>query len=329
MIVLGHCYGLSGWYISNNVEKIFYSLTLNGSVYFVFISGFLYYHIFYQRFNYKKFMLKKIQFVLVPYLVCSAIPILDTVFFDGGGEFLPPGLKDKPFLAIIWYLITGAIFDSYWYIPMAMLLFAISPLINLVIKSDKVLEAILFLLPISLIIHRPVANINAIHSLIYFLPIYLLGVWSSINNKRIYSYLRDKKKKVILILAAIALGLIQVLVFQESGNFHKEFWSITLPDINLIQKILLCFLFMSILDYYEDADIISLKKTAETSFAIYFIHQFLIDGIMSVVDKLNWTYQGNFFTLILATFLIMTGSMAIAYSVKAIFLKNSRYLIGW
>ena len=329
LIVLGHCYGLSGWNISNNVEKIFYSLTLNGSVYFVFISGFLYYHIFYQRFNYKKFMLKKIQFVLVPYLVCSAIPILDAVFFDGGGVFLPAGLRDRPFLAIIWYLITGRIFDSYWYIPMAMLLFAISPLINLIIKSDRVLKAILFLLPISLIVHRPVANINAIHSLIYFLPIYLLGIWSSINNKRIYSYLRDNKKKVILLLAAIALGVIQVLVFQESGNFHKEFWSVTLPDINLIQKILLCFLLMSILDLYEDADIISLKKTAETSFAIYFIHQFLINGIMSVADKLNWTYQGNFFTLILATFLITTGSMAIAYSVKAIFQKNSRYLIGW
>lgn len=329
LIVLGHCYDLSRWDISNNVEKVFYSLTLNGSVYFVFISGFLYHHIFYQRFNYKKFMLKKTQFVFLPYLLFSLIPILYTVFLDGGGQYLPNELREQPFLATIWYFVTGRISYAYWYIPMAMLLFAISPVINWIIRSRRVLEAILFLLPISLIIHRPVDNINPIHSLIYFFPIYLIGIWSSINHKRIYAYLRDHKKKAIIILLAIALGIIQVFVFQQSGNFHKEFWSMTVPDVNLIQKILLCFVFMSVLDLYENSDITSMKKTAQTSFAIYFIHPFLISFLISVTSKLNLTYQGNFFTLILTTLFIVVASMVIAYSVKAVFQKNSRYLIGW
>ncbi len=88
---------------------------------------------------------------------------------------------------------------------------------------------------------------------------------------------------------------------------------------------------MSILDYYENADISSMKKTAETSFAIYFIHPFLINAIYSIAKKLNLnlSYQGNFFTLVLATFLIVIISMAIAYGIKAILKKNSRYLIGW
>ena len=330
LIVLGHSYDLSRWDISNNVEQVFYSLTLNGSVYFVFISGFLYYHIFYQRFEYKKFMLKKTQFVFLPYLLFSLIPILFTVFLGGGGEFLPEGLKQQPFLATIWYFATGRISYAYWYIPMAMLLFALSPVINWIIKSDRILEVILFLLPISLIIHRPIDNINPIHSLIYFFPIYLIGIWSSINNKRIYAYLRDHRKKLVLILLAIAIGVIQVSVFQQPGNFHKEFWSITVPDVNLIQKILLCFLFMSVLDLYENKDITSMKKTAETSFAIYFIHPFLINAIISIATRLNlMTYQGNFLTLIVATFCIMIISMAIAYSIKAVLKKNSRYVIGW
>ncbi len=141
--------------------------------------------------------------------------------------------------------------------------------------------------------------------------------------------MRDNKKKVIIILLAIALSIIQILVFKQSGNFHKEFWSITVPDINLIQKILLCFLFMSILDLYEDTDITSIKKTAETSFAIYFIHPFLINALIGVASRLNLTYQGNFFTLILATALTVIMAMAIAYSIKAVLKKNSRYLIGW
>ena len=139
LIVLGHCYDLSRWDISNNVENIFYSLTLNGSVYFVFISGFLYYHIFYHRFNYKKFMLKKTQFVFLPYLLFSLVPVLYTVFIGGGGQYLPDGLREQPFLATIWYFVTGRISYAYWYIPMAMLLFAISPLINLIINIIVVL----------------------------------------------------------------------------------------------------------------------------------------------------------------------------------------------
>lgn len=329
LIVLGHCYDLSHWEISNNIENLFYSLSLNGSVYFVFISGFLYNHIFYPRFEYKKFMVKKSQYVLLPYLLFSLVPILITVFIGGGGEYLPENLSNRPIIATLWFLVTGRVIFAYWYIPMAMLLFAISPLINLVIKSEKVLPTILFLLPISLIIHRPIDNINPLHSLIYFLPVYFIGIWSSINNKKIYAYLQDNNKKVAVAALALALGVIQVYVFQVTGNFHKEFWSLTVIDINLLQKILLCFLFMSILDIYENADITTMKKTAATSFAIYFIHPFLINTFISISSRLGINYSGNFFTLILATFLVVAISMAIAYSCKAILKKNSRYLIGW
>ncbi len=50
------------------------------------------------------------------------------------------------------------------------------------------------------------------------------------------------------------------MLFKETGNFHKDFFTIDLPDINLIQKILLCFLFMSVLDSYENSDFPILKK---------------------------------------------------------------------
>ena len=329
IIVLGHCFDFAHWNISNNFENFIYALSLNGTVYFVFISGFLYYHIFYHKFNYKKFMYKKIQYVLLPYILFSIVPILFTVFFDGGGEQLPDSLKDNPVVAIIWYLVTGKIIVAYWYIPMAMLLFAVSPLVNLLIKSQKVLEAFLLLLPVSLIIHRPIGNINAVHSLIYFFPVYLLGVWSSINNKAIYAYLKDNKKKIAIGLLAIALGFIQILVFKQTGNFHKGFWSITVPDVNLLQKILLCFLFMSILDIYENTNFKLVSKIAEISFAIYFIHPFVVNILYSVSIRLNLNYQGNFFSWIIAGFLVLVISAAIAFTVKAVLKKNSRYLIGW
>jgi probable poly-beta-1,6-N-acetyl-D-glucosamine export protein len=232
-------------------------------------------------------------------------------------------------LAIVWYLLTGRFYTAYWYIPMAVLLFAISPIINQIIKSQKILIVSLLLLSISLIVHRPLDNINTLHSLIYFLPVYLIGIWSSINHQKILDCLKSKLSKAILIVVAFNLVAVQVFLFNSLGNFHKQFWTITVPDVNLLQKILLCFLFISILNRYENTDITLVKKTAETSFAIYFIHPIVIGIIHYIFKKLNIDYEGTILNLILATLVVTLASMAIAFGFKIVFKKNSRYLIGW
>ena len=332
IIVMAHSYGVAHWNVYHNpttLEKFFYSLNLNGSVFFVFISGFLYNHIFYAKFDYQKFMLKKAKYVLLPYLVCSAIPIWQTVFLRDGGHFLPDALQDRPLLSILWFIGTGRAVYAYWYIPMIMLIFAISPLINYLIRSQHLLNAFFLLLPISTIVHRPVNNMNPLHSLVYFLPVYLLGIYTSIHQRKIYSYLKSNRNQIIILLIALGLGAIQVLLFNQSGNFNKSFFSVTVPDINLIQKILLSFLFLAVLDRYEQADIKSMKKTAETSFAIYFIHPFLINPLIDLSKNLPWKFQGNLLTLLIATLVMVIISMAIAQIFKLILKKNSRYLIGW
>lgn len=344
LIVMTHSYGIAHWNVFNNaslLEKLFYSFNLNGSVFFVFISGYLYYHIFYAKFQYQKFLTKKIQFVLVPYLICSTLPILYTVFdlnnewifhivFDSGGRgFLPDSIKDKPLLSILWFLATGRATYAYWFIPMIILIFIISPLINNLIRSKYLLSVILILIPISMIVHRPLQNMNPLHSLVYFLPIYLLGIYSSINRQKILHYLQNNWIKLAILLLSILLGLIQVLVFNITGNFSKNFLLITVPDINIIQKILLCFLFISVLESWEQTDIKSLKKTAETSFAIYFIHPFLIRPLTRLSKNLGFQFDGNLFTLLIATFLMITFSIIIAQTIKLILKKKSRYLIGW
>ncbi len=332
IIVLGHSFDLAQWETSNSFfAQFIYSLSLNGTVYFVFISGFLYYHVFFHRFNYQKFLLKKTQYVLLPYILFSLIPILSAVFFSGGGPTLPDELRNEPIRAIIWYFCTGNIVLAYWYIPMAMLLYAVSPLVNSIIKSEKTLLFFLALTPISLLVHRPIDNLNAVHSLIYFFPSYLLGIWSSMYHKQIQDYLRDNRKKLILAILAIALGLIQILIFKHPGNFHKEFFTFTVIDVNLLQKTALCFLFISLLDRYENTNFSSINKVAETSFAIYFIHPFVLNSAYSVLTRLSLLnyYRGNIVIWLIVGSLTLLSSMAIAYGIKAVLEKKSRYLIGW
>ena len=344
LIVMTHSYGVAHWDVFNNAslfEKLFYSFNLNGSVFFVFISGYLYNHIFYPNFNYQKFLIKKAKFVLLPYLICSILPIIYTVFdlnnewifnfvfVNGGKGFLPEGMIDHPLRAILWFLLTGRAVYAYWFIPMIVIVFVISPFINYLIKSGHLLQGILFLLPISMIVHRPIHNVNPLHSLVYFLPVYLLGIYSSINRKKILESLKTAWSKLLLLLSAFTLILVQVFVFNSSGNFNKSFFSVTVPDINIIQKILLCFLFISVLDTWEKTDIITLKKTAQTSFAIYFIHPFLIRPLTRLPKAIGWEFQGNLFTLLMATLVMVAGSIAIAQLIKLIFKRNSRYIIGW
>ena len=344
IIVMTHSYGVARWnvfYRPSLFEKLFYSFNLNGSVFFVFISGYLYHHIFYPNFEYKKFLIKKVKFVLVPYLICTTIPIIYTVFdrqnewlfnfvfVNGGKGFLPDGMIEQPLKAIGWFLITGRAVYAYWFIPMIIIVFIISPLINLTIKSGHLLKIIFLLLPISMIVHRPIHNVNPLHSLVYFLPVYLLGIYSSINRHKILAALKSNWSKLALFIIAISLTFIQVLVFNSSGNFNKAFFSITVPDVNIIQKILLCFLFISLLDNLEETDITTLKKTAQTSFAIYFIHPFLIRPLTRLPKVLGFNFQGNLFTLLIATAVMVGLSIAIAQLIKLIFKKNSRYIIGW
>lgn len=344
IIVMTHSYGVAHWNVFTNAslfEKLFYSFNLNGSVFFVFISGYLYNHIFYPNFNYRQFLIKKAKFVLTPYLICSILPIVYTVFdrnndwllnfvfVNGGKGFLPDGMIEKPLLAILWFLVTGRAVYAYWFIPMIIIVFAISPLINYLIKSGHLIKVILLLLPISMIVHRPINNINPFHSLVYFLPVYLLGIYSSINRQKILNTLESNWHKLIILLSAISLILVQVLVLDSSGNFNKVFFKITVPDVNIIQKILLCFLFISVLDSLEKTNITALKQTAQTSFAIYFIHPLLLRPLTRLPRVMGFNFQGNFFTLMVATFVMVALSIAIAQLIKLIFKKNSRYLIGW
>ena len=72
-----------------------------------------------------------------------------------------------------------------------------------------------------------------------------------------------------------------------------------------------------------------LKKTAQTSFAIYFIHPFLIPPLTRLPKVLGLNFHGNLFTLLITTAVMVGLSIAIAQLIKLIFKKNSRYIIGW
>ena len=104
--------------------RSFYANVWNGTALFVFISGFLFYHIFYQRgFDYPKFMKQKFRNVFCPYCVTVLglflMRILSQISMHKSTWLADPlGLIYKHCM----------FYSSLWYIPFVMVLFLASPI---------------------------------------------------------------------------------------------------------------------------------------------------------------------------------------------------------
>lgn len=336
LIVAGHSYTIAGFNPSNVIERTIANLLTGGTALFVFISGFMFHHVFSKKFNYKKFMVKKMQNVVLPYLILSIYPIWDIIYYE---RFSRTFGINNALDALLFYPIRGIHLTAYWYIPFAVILFLASPIFLKLMNSKYKGLLITIGLVVATLIHRPLYNINVLQSFIYFSPVYLLGMWASINKNKVYTTL--KNKEWIFLFVAVVLAFYQgefasyspiegTTTFPSTilngyvGNFHKNMFVYNGLDLMILQKTSLCFFFMVFLRRFEDIKIPFLDFTAKYSFAIFFLHCYLILW----GERIGGLNNGNIFTLILTTLLFSITSAIFAAGVKKVFPKHSRKLIG-
>lgn len=168
-----------------------------GTSLFVFISGFLFHHVFYPKFVYRKFLEKKFKNVYVPYLILSVLPVIWALVikapfpdFYFGPESTFYDQIIRPTLLYYWY---GGVM-VYWYIPFIMTMFIISPLFiwfvrinlrNMHIYNINSLFDITFM-------HRPINNWSIVQSVVYFSPVYMFGILCSMERDFIYDKFKGK-----------------------------------------------------------------------------------------------------------------------------------------
>lgn len=334
IIVLGHSDGQ--WAINDFSERVFANIITGGTSLFVFISGFFFHYVFYSNFNYKKFLTKKLAFVFVPYAILSSIGIVYYLFSKSPLPYSDV-LKIETlhswvdYLEMIGvYIWTGRISVAYWYVPFILIIFALSPLFIKYIELPKAYRNVIFLLllVVSLIVHRPTANLSPVHSVLYFMPMYLLGIICSIHSDFVFKFI--KNKTVILGLIVLLIAILQASLQQGYGNNHKaDIISYRGTDIVIIQKIALCFFFLAFLQKIEAVKIPALELIASSSFAIFFIHPWVLKllpeiGVMTLLSSLP-----GFFIFIITAFIAVISCLLIAITVRFTFKKYSRYFIGW
>lgn len=338
LIVAGHCFELMAVNKNTQLEKLLFSLIDGGSALFVFISGFLFYHVFYKKYNFIKFVKHKFIKIFIPYLVIG-IPI--SLFYVlkqktwYSGFFLPDGIGifNTYIEPLFWYIVTGKMLGPYWYIPFIMLMFMLSALhirfIELSLKNQLVITLIFTVM--ATIVHKPAFDQPSTFPLIiYYTPFYLIGIMCSMNKESIYLTLKGKEYFLVLALIIFAYGESFV---GSSGNFTRDFFLFNhlnlmlFQNFMLVQKIILSIFFLIFLHRFEHKNFRSLKVVANTSFAIYFLHIFIILAI----NKLNLQslFDDSWIRFLLLVLFNISICTFFALGLKKVFGAKSSYLIGY
>jgi surface polysaccharide O-acyltransferase-like enzyme len=337
LIVFGHCLGLADFSYNSILGNTIYNLTIGGTSFFVFISGFLFHHIFYPKFQFKRFLINKTKYVLLPYLILSTLPIaylllricISAIPSSSSITIRYNAMSSFP---IFRHYLTGVdkSFIGYWYIPFIIIIFLLSPLFVRFIKLNfktQILITILLLI-CSIFMHRGIDldAFSVFQNVLYFTPIYLFGIISSEIKDVIYSKL--KGKEFYLLSIAFTLAIFQAYI-GKLGNYHKLPFIYGGMDLMILQKISLCLFFMVYLKRFENYKLRFFEVIATNSFGIFFIHGIVIFIIRLIKEKLDFSFAPNSFIIyFLVASIVFFLSLIVTLIVKRIFPKHSRYLIG-
>lgn len=336
-IIAGHCFQLAGWHVDAFYEKLIVNLIKGGTAFFVFISGYLFHHIFAPKFRYRTFMSKKIKFVLMPYVIVSALPLIYYVVVRQGGPHAEliysggGGLWAQYIQPILKYLWTGRLFDAYWYVPFVMVVFALSPLFLRYLKMARPARLLLMsaAMAVAMLIHRPVHNISVLQSVIYFVPVYLMGMNISLDKDRVLKYLTGKEW--LIAFGMLALAAVQVAFYSNYTNLHKPALEWAGLDILLLQKMLGCLFFYVFFNRFEYRNWPRLKTLAAASFALYFLHPPVI-LLIKKTDVLDLPLLHQIPGIVawgVWCVVVTALSFGIAAAIRKCFTKYSRQMIGW
>jgi surface polysaccharide O-acyltransferase-like enzyme len=295
-------------------EVLFHAST----IYFIFISGFLFYYLS-PKFNLQRYYKSKLSNVISPYIFMTAFVLIIHL-----SKYIHP--EDSIIFSIKRILdvfVYGKAQIQYWYIPFISLVFIISPLI-LKIPKDILAKIIVVTSFLPLFGTRTGTTVS-FDQYIYFFPIYLLGIYIAMDYSDFLSKIKTKKK--LLVTTVIISSFF--LLFIHWKNYQFSFSNIT-ESLFYIQKISISFLIIIIFEKLESKNIPILNSVANYSFAIYFTH--LLVGN-------RWMHKYYYDFIIKSSFLVLPASIVyvifitfstlfICMLLKKILGKQSRYFIG-
>ncbi|OHY96653.1 hypothetical protein BI375_03800 [Vibrio rotiferianus] len=331
LVVAVHCmpYGMS---VNSGPWLVFQNLIYGATAAFVFISGYMYHHVFFkQKTPYIEFLSSKFRNVLLPYLLLGTgaiflLYISKAGFFSGEELFEGKTIfntDDHALIIIGKYYLSGRMLTAYWYVPFVVMLFSMAPLHDrfLVVRRKYKLLIIFTLSLVSMLVHRSYENTNPLQMLIYFTPYYFIGMYVSLYRTSLAS--NAKIKSLLFLSLATALAIYDASIGHQ-GNYIKPLITYNGIDTMYLQKVCLVVGIYFLLEAFP-FKIGWLSFLAKISFGVFFIHPW----VLTVMKRTPLYQHANGIQADIVLFLtvlifVVSLSMLIAVCFKRA-LKNSHY----
>jgi surface polysaccharide O-acyltransferase-like enzyme len=324
LVVLGHAAYLGSVVIDTLPEAVVWNIIVGATTLFVFISGFLFHHVFLKKFDFAAFLTKKLGNLLIPYLVLSLVALavgcqVGTPVYDGVLGQVSLGA---------FMLGAGQAASSYWYVPFIITLFAMSPFHVKFAGLSMRWQAIIIvaMLAVALVIHRPVQNIGPLQNLLYYTPVYLLGLFCSQHRDIVYPMLT--RWTWPLLAAVLALAVFQAAI-GKAGNYSKPMQEFQGIDLMLVQKLCMCLFMLSFLRRFEAWRSRTVDVLADTSFATFFLHPLFIHIYVDNPFGPPLLGAESWLQYLVVSALCIATCAALALCARRLFGARSRMLTGY
>jgi peptidoglycan/LPS O-acetylase OafA/YrhL len=335
-VVAGHAISIFPWHSDPLAENILSDTLENGTVMFIFVAGFLFQHLS-ENYRYGSYLLKKVKNVLLPYVLIAAPAAVEGAMTVRIYQHYPQLDDTSVIYRYFWFMIKGGAGanQALWFIPMIMIFYIAAPVFMQFIRRPQLYLLLIVLVPLSLLAHRDAyPNLDTLGLALYYLPAYLCGMWMSQYRTRIEPVL---DRIWPWLLGAWSIMLAAMILFSPyHGNYqgsHLFSQEDGVFDWIFAQKLLLSFALLGLIRKFEAPLANPLKGLADMSFAIYFIHCYLLDIVVEVSNRLTTFFgqpklEGSVMVWLLSFLFAAGGSYAIALGVRRLIGTRSRYVIG-
>jgi peptidoglycan/LPS O-acetylase OafA/YrhL len=313
------------------VRSIFDAHEGNGTVIFIFIGGFLFHHLTQRNFDFRKYIEKKFQYVISPYILISVPIIAYRIYTNYGYTALPPGFNDQSVVVqSFYYLITGLHMAPFWFISTIVLFYLSAPFLH-AMDNPKVFRYVFPLILIScLFTFRSAHNANPILSYLHYFPVYFLGMWASYSKEKILA-----KEGWLLYILLIAYAIVYVSILEGwVGTPDKVSFEHIIQDrllvfnVYMLQAVLLCFTLMLVFHKFKDIKMPFLEMLGEYSFGIFFVHCPVIFGFRRIWIAIFGPLDFSLLTFVIYFGIVILASTASIFFIKKLTGRYSRNLIG-
>lgn len=332
-IVAAHCWSLllfSDQFAAIAAKNTLFAITetlFHGStLYFALISGLLFSLVLRSK-GWTAFFRSKALNVLMPYAIVS-------LFFLGAfwpmyvQWFESQGLPTSFPIAYLDGLLKGTIMLPFWYIPILMVLYVLTPVIDGLLRDKRWswLAGALALLPLA-VSRTTYPDLLSVQTVVYFLGAYTLGMLVGMQYREVLNYIGRFRQ--LLWVATVGCSLVVLLFFlneyEPTGRYS------VVQTLVYIQKLSIGVLTLYYFSRNESALPKVLFVLGSYAFAIYFLHFFMVNVVFQAVLALSDGKANGLSASVGGLFMLIAGtalSLLFSWLLKRLFRSKSRMIIG-